>query len=168
MKVLLGVGNTLLSDDGVGCFIADRFDRFPSDNLSSDSFSSGGWRAFGWRAFGWRAFHGGTAPENFTAPIRRLEPEILVIVDAADMGLPPGSIRIIPPDQIDDTSIGTHMLPLSHLIHYLSSDIPEILFIGIQPETIGPGEGLSSAAETAAEALINVLKKGDYASLERL
>ncbi len=163
MKVLLGVGNTLLSDDGVGCFIADRFDRFPSDSLSSDSFSSGGWRAFGWRAF-----RGGTAPENFTAPIRRLEPEILVIVDAADMGLRPGSIRIIPPDQIDDTSIGTHMLPLSHLIHYLSSDIPEILFIGIQPETIGPGEGLSSAAETAAEALINVLKKGDYASLERL
>jgi hydrogenase 3 maturation protease len=150
MKILLGVGNTLLSDDGVGCWIADSF--------SSNCFSSDGMRAF----------CGGTAPENFTAPIRRLEPELLVIVDAADMGLPAGSIRIIPPDQIDDTSIGTHMLPLSHLIHYLSSDIPKILFIGIQPETIEPGEGLSPAAETAAEALINVLKKGEYASLERL
>jgi len=150
MKVLLGVGNTLLSDDGVGCWIADSF--------SSDGLSSGGWRAF----------HGGTAPENFTAPIRRLEPELLVIVDAADMGLPPGSIRIIPPDQIDDTSIGTHMLPLSHLIHYLSTDIQTILFFGIQPETIGPGEELSPVVQTAAEALINILKKGDYASLERL
>ena len=71
-------------------------------------------------------------------------------------------------DQIDDTSIGTHMLPLSHLIHYLSSDIPEILFIGIQPETIEPGEGLSPAVQTAAATLIEVLKKGKYASLERL
>ncbi len=150
MMILLGVGNTLLSDDGVGCWITNNFS---SNCLSSD---------------GWKAFCGETAPENFTAPIRREKPELLIIVDAAEMGLPPGSIRIIPSDQIDDTSIGTHMLPLSHLIHYLSSDIPEILFIGIQPETIEPGVGLSPAVQTAAAALINVLKKGDYASLERL
>lgn len=150
MMILLGVGNMLLSDDGVGCWIADSF--------SSKGFSSDGMRAF----------HGGTAPENFTAPIRREKPELLIIVDAAEMGLPAGSIRIIPPDQIDDTSIGTHMLPLSHLIHYLSSDIPEILFIGIQPATIELGEGLSPAVQNAAEALIEVLKKREYASLERL
>ncbi len=150
MKVLLGVGNTLLSDDGVGCFIADTFS---SANLSSD---------------GWKAFHGETAPENFTAPIRRLDPKLLVIVDAAEMSLPVGSIRILPPDQIDDTSIGTHMLPLSHLIHYLSSDIQTILFIGIQPATIEPGVGLSPSVRDAAATLIEVLKKGEYASLERL
>ncbi|MCQ1537733.1 hydrogenase maturation peptidase HycI [Methanocalculus taiwanensis] len=151
MKVILGVGNTLLSDDGVGCFIAERFDG--NDTYSSD---------------GWIPFCGGTAPENFTAPIRRLEPDMLIIVDAADMGLPAGSIRIIPPDQIDDTSIGTHMLPLSHLMNYLSPDIQTILFIGIQPATTEPGEGLSLAVQTAAEALIEVLKKGESASLERL
>lgn len=143
--VLLGVGNTLLSDDGVGCSIADSF-----------------------TAEGWITYNGGTAPENFTAPIRRLDPKLLVIVDAAEMGLPAGSIRIIPHDQIDDTSIGTHMLPLSHLIHYLSSDIPEILFIGVQPATIEPGVGLSPSVRDAAATLIEVLKKGEYASLERL
>ncbi len=145
MMILLGVGNPLLTDDGVGCFIADEF-----------------------RSDGWTTFCGETAPENFTAPIRRLDPELLLIVDAAEMGLPAGSIRIIPHDQIDDTSIGTHMLPLSHLIHYLSSDIPEILFIGIQPETIEPGERLSPAVQDAAAVLIEVLEKGDYASLKRL
>lgn len=150
MMILLGVGNPLLSDDGVGCWIAEHFSL---DNLSSD---------------GWKVFCGETAPENFTAPIRRAEPALLVIVDAADMKLPPGTIRIIPPDQIDDRSIGTHMLPLSHLITYLSPDIPEIIFIGIQPATIEPGEGLSPAVRKAAEALIEVLKKGEYASLERL
>lgn len=145
MMVLLGVGNTLLSDDGVGCIIADSFS-----------------------AEGWITYNGGTAPENFTSPIRRADPTLLLIIDAAEMNLPPGSIRIISDDQIDDTSIGTHMLPLSHLIHYLSPDVPEILFIGIQPETINPGSGLSTAVQAAADSLTILLQKGEYADLERL
>jgi hydrogenase 3 maturation protease len=145
MMVLLGVGNTLLSDDGVGCSIADSFS-----------------------AEGWITYNGGTAPENFTAPIRRADPALLLIVDAAEMDLSPGSIRIIQDDQIDDTSIGTHMLPLSHLIRYLSPDIPEILFIGIQPETINPGVGLSPAVQAAADSLIIMLQKGEYADLKKL
>jgi hydrogenase 3 maturation protease len=144
MMALLGVGNTLLSDDGVGCSIADSFS-----------------------AEGWITYNGGTAPENFTAPIRRADPALLLIVDAAEMDLSPGSIRIIQDDQIDDTSIGTHMLPLSHLIRYLSPDIPEILFIGIQPETINPGVGLSPAVQAAADSLIIMLQKGEYADLKR-
>jgi hydrogenase 3 maturation protease len=145
MMALLGVGNTLLSDDGVGCSIADSFS-----------------------AEGWITYNGGTAPENFTAPIRRADPALLLIVDAAEMDLSPGSIRIIQDDQIDDTSIGTHMLPLSHLIRYLSPDIPEILFIGIQPETINPGVGLSPAVQAAADSLIIMLQKGEYADLKKL
>jgi len=145
MMVLLGVGNTLRSDDGVGCSIADSFS-----------------------AEGWITYNGGTAPENFTAPIRRADPALLLIVDAAEMDLSPGSIRIIQDDQIDDTSIGTHMLPLSHLIRYLSPDIPEILFIGIQPETINPGVGLSPAVQAAADSLIIMLQKGEYADLKKL
>jgi len=114
------------------------------------------------------AYNGGTAPENFTAPIRRAAPSLLVIVDAAEMGLPAGSIRIIPPEKIDDTSIGTHMLPLSHLITYLSPDIPEILFIGIEPETIQPGVGLSPVVQEAADRLLDLLQTGEIRSVERL
>ena len=114
------------------------------------------------------AYNGGTAPENFTAPIRRAAPSLLVIVDAAAMGLPAGSIRITPPEKIDDTSIGTHMLPLSHLIAYLSPDIPEILFIGIEPETIQPGVGLSPAVQEAADRLLDLLQMGEIRSLEGL
>ncbi|WP_346865887.1 hydrogenase maturation peptidase HycI [Methanocalculus sp. MSAO_Arc2] len=149
MILILGVGNTLLSDDGVGCYIADVI-------------------AFSGSSYGLFAYNGGTAPENFTAPIRRAAPDLLVIIDAAGMGLPPGSIRSIPPEKIDDTSIGTHMLPLSHLINYLSPDIPKILFIGIQPETIDPGEGLSPAVKEAAEKLILLLRKHDISPIQRL
>jgi len=144
MMLILGVGNTLLSDDGAGCYIAEAIaDIHP-------------------------AYNGGTAPENFTAPIRRAAPSLLVIVDAAAMGLPAGSIRIIPPEKIDDTSIGTHMLPLSHLIAYLSPDIPEILFIGIEPETIQPGVGLSPVVREAADRLLELLQMGKIRSVERL
>ena len=136
MMVLLGVGNTLLSDDGVGCFIADSF-----------------------TADGWITYNGETAPENFTAPIRRSHPDRLIIVDAAQMGLPTGSVRIIAADQIDDTGISTHMLPLSHLIRYLSPDITVILFIGIEPETIQLGVGLSPAVQAVEDSFIMMLQK---------
>ncbi|RQD81088.1 MAG: hydrogenase 3 maturation endopeptidase HyCI [Methanocalculus sp. MSAO_Arc1] len=158
MILILGVGNTLLSDDGAGCSVADAIAVSASSASSASSTSSPGLIAW----------NGGTAPENFTAPIRRASPALLIIVDAARMGLPPGSIRSIPPEKIDDTSIGTHMLPLSHLINYLSPDIPDILFIGIEPKTIEPGEGLSEVVQKAAEQLIWMIKKKDLASIQRL
>ena len=68
VRMLLGIGNPLHGDDGVGNYVASRF-----------------------RARGWNSIDCGTMPENFTAVVRRHHPEILVLVDATDLGLPLGS-----------------------------------------------------------------------------
>ncbi|MCP1715272.1 hypothetical protein J2T58_001126 [Methanocalculus alkaliphilus] len=60
------------------------------------------------------------------------------------------------------------MLPLSHLIAYLSPDIPGFLFIGIEPETIQPAVGLSSVVREAADRLLKLLQMGKIRSVERL
>jgi len=131
MQILMGVGNELLGDDGVGIYIAERF-----------------------VAEGWRSLICGTAPENFTSIIRREQPELVIIIDAAEMGLAPGTSRVIRESDIEDVSIGTHQQPLSHLITYLRSFIRDILFIGIQPDDIVPGEPLSPAVRDGADQLM--------------
>lgn len=131
MNLLLGIGNTLRCDDGIGCLVARQFTH-PV----------------------WKTLECGTAPENFTAVVRRESPDILVLVDAADMGLAPGDIRRIPPEKIEDVGIGTHQLPLSHLIAYLAPDVRKIIFVGIQPKTVADGEAISGEVIEAAERLM--------------
>ncbi len=145
MKILLGIGNVLGCDDGVGNYVAGTF-----------------------RADGWKTLDCGTAPENFTAVVRREHPELLVLIDAAEMGIPPGEFRIIPVERIRDVSIGTHQLPLTHLIHYLEDDVGEILFIGIQPLIVGDGTGISAEVLDGAELLMESLKNGTFREIPAL
>jgi hydrogenase 3 maturation protease len=137
MNVLLGIGNSLLGDDGVGNYIASRF-----------------------RQPGWTVYDCGTVPENFTSPVRKAHPGILLLVDAAEMGLPAGEFRVVPPESIADVSIGTHSLPLTHLIDYLAPDAGRILFVGIQPASMAMGQGLSPAVRNGAERLMDLIRTG--------
>jgi hydrogenase 3 maturation protease len=136
MNILMGIGNTLRKDDGVGVYVAHHL-HLPD----------------------WTAIDCGTAPENFTSVIHRAQPDLLLIVDAADMMLESGSVRIIPKDKIADAGTGTHQLPLNHLITYLQCAAGVILFIGIQPEEIADGEGITAAVTEAADRLIGIIRE---------
>jgi hydrogenase 3 maturation protease len=137
-NILLGIGNPLKGDDGVGIYVADRF-----------------------RKDDWISLACGTAPENFTGIIRKTRPCYLVLIDAAAMGISPGEYRIIPRDKIKDVSIGTHQLPLSFLIDFLSDTASRIILIGIQPEHAGMGEEISLTVRTGADRLLHVLSSGE-------
>jgi hydrogenase 3 maturation protease len=138
MNMLLGIGNTLRRDDGIGCVVAREF-------IHPD----------------WTTVDCGTAPENFTAVVRRERPDILLLVDAADMGLAPGELRRIPPEKIEDVGIGTHQLPLSHLIAYLAPDAGEIVLVGIQPKTVADGEAISGEVMDGARRLMGAIRRGE-------
>lgn len=143
VRMLLGIGNPLHGDDGVGNYVASRF-----------------------RARGWNAIDCGTMPENFTAVVRRHHPEILVLVDATDLGLPPGEFRVVGSDRIEDVSLGTHNLPLSLLIGYLAESAGRVLFVGVQPAHLGEGEGLSQPVIEGAEKLITLLRTNQIGAIE--
>ena len=134
MDILLGIGNPLNGDDGAGSYIAERF-----------------------KKDGWIPLTCGTSPENFTGLIRKTKPSCLVLVDAAAMGLSPGEYRIIPRHAIEDVSLGTHQLPLSLLIDFLSDTAGRIILIGIQPKRTSTGEELSLPVRKGADRLLQVL-----------
>ena len=91
-------------------------------------------------------FEGGTAPENLTGEILRFQPSHILLVDAADLGLKPGTVKLIKPEAIGGVSFSTHVLPLKILADYLSQSLPcpacnaehnmagrQVMVLGIQP-----------------------------------
>ncbi|MTC61394.1 hydrogenase maturation peptidase HycI [Providencia rustigianii] len=117
-NLMLAVGNSMMGDDGAGPMLFELMQQNPID--------------------GWMAINGGSSPESVSHQVRALKPQRLLIVDAADIGLAPGEIRIIDPDDIAEMFImSTHNLPLNFLIDQLKEDVGEIIFLGIQPDLVG-------------------------------
>ena len=116
--VLLCVGNSMMGDDGAGPLLAEMCAANPPGN--------------------WIVLDGGSAPENEVVAIRAMKPSRLLIVDATDMGLDPGEIRIVDPDDIAEMfMMTTHNMPLNYLVDQLKDDVEEVIFLGIQPDIVG-------------------------------
>ena len=145
MNILIGIGNVLKGDDGIGCYIAKNF-----------------------KEKNWLNLDCGTAPENFTSVIRKNKPEILVIVDAADMDINEGGLRVVPEEKIENIGISTHNMPLSFLINYLKDSARKIIFIGVQPKTIRDSDEISEELRKSAEHLMEILREERFEEIETL
>lgn len=150
-NVLLCVGNSMMGDDGAGPLLAEKYQAAPQGD--------------------WIMIDGGTAPENDVVAIRELRPQRLLLVDATDMGLNPGEIRIIDPDDIAEMfMMTTHNMPLNYLIEQLKEDVGEVIFLGIQPDIVGfyypMTEAVKAAVETVYQRLANWEGNGGFAQLE--
>ena len=114
---IVGIGNTLRSDDAAGILVAralgtSRLLPDPKPVLVIDA---------------------GHAPENCTAELRRFAPDIVLLVDAVEMGEQPGHIRWVEMDEIEGMSASTHSLPLSMLASFLNWELKcEVTLLGIQ------------------------------------
>jgi hydrogenase 3 maturation protease len=135
-KVLMGIGNELKGDDAIGHMIAREF-----------------------RADGWLSIPCGTVPENFTSVVRRERPELVVMLDAAEMGLSPGDFRIIAKEKLGSDVMGTHGISLRHLVSYLEELSERVVFIGVQPGEMRIGPALSPRVKAAKGTLKSVLKE---------
>ena len=130
--LLLGIGNTLKGDDGVGPLLAAKL----KGKIDAEVIDCG------------------TAPENYTASIRRKEPGTIVIIDVVDLKLKPGSVRIVDPADIKDETFSTHTISLKTFANFIKTEAnAEVVIIGVQPEKIGFGVGLSEKAFLAVELL---------------
>jgi hydrogenase 3 maturation protease len=134
--LILCIGNQEGGDDGIGPYIAERLKNELSQDMVLDC---------------------GTTPENYTGVIKRRQPKTLILIDAAEMNLPPGEIRIIPREKIVTMHLSTHGIPLSVFIEYMEKEVPSIIFIGVQPETM---QGtISKSVKKSGEELITLLQK---------
>jgi hydrogenase 3 maturation protease len=136
--LILGIGNLLKRDDGIGPHFVRKFEVRSPKSETIDA---------------------GSAPENYTGKIRQLKPDTLVIVDAVDFGEKPGNIRIVEEEKIKTQSLSTHSISLKTFIDFIKADLPDlkVVLVGIQPKEVNFGEGLSPEVEKAVDELCTSL-----------
>ena len=126
--VVLGIGNELLRDEGAGV-VAARV-------LMQDKLPPGV-----------RVVDAGTGGLDLLFEMEGAD--VAIIIDAADMGLEPGAVRVFSPEEADielmQNMASLHQIGLADVLQIggLTGPMPEVRIIGIQPEEIAPGTGLS-------------------------
>ena len=142
---ILGVGTDLCHDDAAGLMVVDALCA-----QTGIPVGEAGERLL--------LVNGGPAPENFSGLIRSFSPELIVVVDAAFLELPAGSIQILPEERAAGLSFSTHMLPLPMLLSYLKLTCGcQTCLIGIQPATTEQGIGVSARVLEGVKLLTDVL-----------
>jgi len=132
--LIITVGNTLRSDDGIGPYIAEGINKDLKDLILLNT---------------------GDKPENVIDQAMALHPGKTIIIDAADFRGKGGEIRLIPNDLIPQNSLSTHTFPLQVVAQLIEEDTgSKVYFIGIQPENVGLGEGLSPSVKEAGDSII--------------
>jgi hydrogenase 3 maturation protease len=95
-------------------------------------------------------------------------PVKILIIDAADMGLHPGEIRIIPKRKISQTSFSTHSMPLSIFIDHMYKILKaDIILVGIQPKQMCNNQ-ISEEVIKSAEFLISLISKDNLDKIKKL
>lgn len=135
--VLLGIGNILKGDDGIGPELIKRLTGRCSYKLIDC----------------------GTTPENYVGPIRKEKPDTLILIDCADFGAAPGEIGIFEKERIKEVGLTTHDASCKLLMQVLSESAPSIFMIAIQPKSTQFGESLSAEAEEALRKLETILTR---------
>jgi hydrogenase 3 maturation protease len=136
--VLVGVGNQFMGDDAAGMLVVQKL------KASLPAVS---------RLI---PMEGGPAPENCSGSIRKLKPDLVVFIDAGEIGRDPGSIELFESNAAEGVSAFGHALPLSVLGLYLESELacPCLLLI-IQPERVDFDQPVTDRVQQAVEVIVN-------------
>jgi hydrogenase 3 maturation protease len=142
-KLVITVGNGMMGDDAAGPLLARMIKHSPLDD--------------------WEVINGGDTPESYMPQIRNMAPEEVVIVDAADMDLQTGEIRLIDEDRIGSVFfMTTHSLPLTYLIESIREFVPKVDLVGIQPEVVAFGYPVSPRVKQAVDRVYAWLKQNEW------
>jgi len=135
--VILGIGNTLLSDEGVGIHVLDALSKLELPWEEIDLID------------------GGTLSFTLAVPIE--EADSLIVVDAAQLKSPPGTLRLFMGEEMDRFLLGqrkssVHEVGLTDLmaIARLTERWPERrALLAIQPEKLDWGEAPTPSVQAA-------------------
>ncbi|MGC9342062.1 MAG: hydrogenase maturation protease [Bacteroidales bacterium] len=128
--LIIGVGSLFRRDDYAGIYICEKLKKnHEIDSLIVEN-----------------------SIENYIGKINKLNPEIILIIDAVNFHREPGYFELTSVFSIFDNTAGTHSLSLKKLAGLIKTD--EIYVLGIQPGDISFGTGLSQPVLKSAKRII--------------
>ena len=138
---LVGVGNPLRRDDGVGPWIVGAVRGAISGT-------------------GLRVIDAQDVPENFVHVIARDDCRNVIFIDAVTSEGPPGTVVFGPLAGFDEAaSFSTHKLALSFSGKFLESAGKKVFLLGIVPADLAFGAGLTAEVERAAASLRDLIRR---------
>lgn len=144
---VIGIGNLLLRDEGVGVHAIEALrERFGNDLPE-----------------GLQLIDGGTMGLDLLPYVEVLDK--LLIVDAANLNEPPGTIRVMEGDKVRrflDTKFSVHQIGLPDMLFAaeLQDALPEeVCIVGIQPEVIETGLEMSEVILKNFDSLLGAIIK---------
>lgn len=136
--VVLGVGNTLKADDGLGPLLCQRL----AGHLSATVIDAG------------------TVPESYIQPIVRARPDNLLIVDAIDFGGSPGDMRVFRSEETGTFAFSTHALSLHLFVDVVRQGVDvEVHLLGVQPGCTELGRPVTEPVRKAIESLAEMFQE---------
>jgi len=137
--VVAGIGNSLRMDDYLGVKIVQALQGRVSERVSLIECE--------------------TVPESFLQQIMDFDPTHVLLIDAAVLGLKPGELRLVNPEQlVIYPAFTTHMLPLRIFCEYLSKTTKaKIALLLVEPEKTDFGEGLTRKINAVAQQIVSIL-----------
>lgn len=102
----------------------------------------------------------GPSPESFTGPLRRFAPDVVILIDAAQLGEEPGELRVFDWREAQGLSASTHTMPPSMLAEFLTAEIGcRVALIGIQAKSLEMDAPVSEEVKRAVVGLYHELRK---------
>jgi len=145
--VLVGVGNSLLGDDGAGPALIHLLQgRLP-----------GRIPVF--------LVDGGEAPEAYWGKITAYRPHAVLVIDAVDWGGEPGSVALVEEVEQRGHPCSTHRIPLNLFLDLLRMGTgADVFVLGIQPKALAFNAGMSPevlrTVERVGDLVTDILVRG--------
>ncbi len=139
---LVGVGNVELGDDGFGVRLAETL------------------RAAGVVRHEWRVLVAGCEPERCLAELSGDGLDRVIFLDAVEFGGEPGAVVLLGASEMLTRfpQISTHKISLGLLARMIEADgTTKAWLLGVQPESLRPGTGLSPRVQASADVLSELL-----------
>lgn len=141
--LVLGLGNTLLKDDGLGVKVVEQLSR---QDLPAEIVNG--------------ATQGLSLFETLKSADRT------IVVDAVDMGRPPGTLAKFSAEELltlpESRSFSLHEIGLLEVLKIgqsLNEDFKNVIIIGVQPSDLTYGEELSPEVEARIPEVMEMIKK---------
>jgi len=136
-SIVVGVGNVLKKDDGVGSILAERLLR----NAKIPVLDAG------------------NAPENYIGKIISFHKNIIIFLDALDFGAVPGTYKLFSINDVYDGNIASHTFSIGFIFDLIRSEMDcEGYVLGIQPADIRFGSGLTDNVANVLDEITDIFE----------
>lgn len=134
IKLFVGVGNVLKSDDGIGVYISNRIKESRSIQKLTVEVSI----------------------ENYLGKINSINSDVLILVDCVEFGKQAGYYEMLPAEKVKDFTFNTHNISLKRISELFKMPV---YILGIQPKSIDFGEETSRIVLKTAQNILDIINQ---------